>query len=341
MWIQSAKEVPLGTIATAVGLAQKRGRSFGPCPHCGAETRGSNDKRGPVGVTRDDRAWKCHACGSGGDAIDLVAIKMEGDRLRNLTAEKKRSVKEWFLQSGWIEEQTNGTPVTQPQRREPRKRQRPSQEEVIALWSASRKIETLTGSNTDTAVLRFLERRQFDIPSLIKSGVARVLPDPNQYTWPDWWPRRWSSQWKLIVPAFEIDGTFASIHARSVFDRKDAPKTRWPLGVEAGGLFMANREGMMLMKGSATKDLQGLLICEGITDLIMACSEAAKANTKLAIISGASGSFSSLSRLNVPDNATIYIGCDPDEQGDEYASTIAKTLAPRKVYRLPLERTIA
>ena len=341
MWIQSAKEVPLGTIATAVGLNPGRGRSLSPCPHCGAETRGSNDRRGPVGVARDDRGWKCHACGACGDGVDLVAMKLEGDRLRNLTAEKKRTVREWYLQRGWIAQHTNGTPVAQPKRREPRERQRPKQEEVLALWAASRKIETLTDSGVDAAVLRFLERRQFDIPSLIKSGVARVLPHPDQHYWPQWWPKRWSSQWKIIVPAFEIDGTFASIHARSVFDRDDAPKTRWPMGVEAGGLFMANREGMMLMKGSPAKDLHGLLICEGITDLLMACSEVTKANTKLAIISGASGSFSSLSSLNVPDNAAIYIGCDPDEQGDEYASTIAKTLAPRKVYRLPLERTLA
>jgi len=60
---------------------------------------------------------------------------------------------------------------------------------------------------------------------------------------------------------------------------------------------------------------------------------------KLAVLGGTSGSFSSVSELNIPKGLKIYIGTDPDEKGEEYAQTIRLQLNGRVTYRIPLNRS--
>jgi len=44
------REAPLGALAEACGLAAGQGGSWGPCPACAADRRGSSDARGPVNL---------------------------------------------------------------------------------------------------------------------------------------------------------------------------------------------------------------------------------------------------------------------------------------------------
>ena len=141
--------------------------------------------------------------------------------------------------------------------------------------------------------------------------------------------------WRLIVPAFDANGSFCSLHARAVTQTNGAPKTLWPSGFQAGGLFMPNRHAVKMMKGEA-KELDGVLFVEGITDFLKVTAEAEKDSLRLAVLGGTSGSFSSAGKLNIPDDIDIYVGTDPDQKGDEYANTIQMQLSPRACYRLPL-----
>src|SRR5262245_61128601 len=69
-----------GVIETALLLGLiVVGRALGPCPACGAECRGSSDRRPPIGITANGLGWKCHACGAKGDAVTLAALKLTGE----------------------------------------------------------------------------------------------------------------------------------------------------------------------------------------------------------------------------------------------------------------------
>ena len=77
-WIARLHAVDVAEVAEAVGLTQLRSRSWGPCPACTSEKRGSHDKRGAIGIRRDGRGWACHACKTTGDAVGLAAWTLFG-----------------------------------------------------------------------------------------------------------------------------------------------------------------------------------------------------------------------------------------------------------------------
>ena len=136
------------------------------------------------------------------------------------------------------------------------------------------------------------------------------------------------------MPAFNANGEFVSLHTRAVDVPKSGPKTLWPKGFEAKGLFMPNRFAVKMMRGN-TQDIDGLLFVEGITDFIKCSAEVEDLGINLAVLGGTSGSFSSVSELNIPKDLKVYIGTDPDEKGEEYAQTIRLQLKGRSTYRIP------
>jgi 5S rRNA maturation endonuclease (ribonuclease M5) len=209
---------------------------------------------------------------------------------------------------------------------------RPPINEVHALWRKSYKLNQLT---QDDDVLAFLQSRELNLDALARTGVARVTPNRRDYDWPKWWPGGRSMMWRLIVPAFDTNGTFCSLHARAIGQTNGAPKTLWPSGFQAGGLFMPNRHAVKMLKGDAT-GIDSVLFVEGITDFLKVVSEAEQESLQLAVFAGTSGSFGSVSKINIPDDVDVYIGTDPDAKGDEYAQTIQMQLSPRTCYRLAL-----
>jgi twinkle protein len=86
-----------------VGMKTSIGSSAGPCPACSAARRGTGDRRGPVGIGADGRAWKCHRCEASGDVIDLVAYTTWSRRFRELSGDERENVRAWFQRAGVIE----------------------------------------------------------------------------------------------------------------------------------------------------------------------------------------------------------------------------------------------
>lgn len=333
MWIESAQNLSIAGVAKRLGLGSRRSNSLSPCPACGVEDRSSSDKRGPVGQTRDTKGWRCHVCSAGGDVVDLVSHALKGGRFRNLVKVDQHEVRSWFTAEGVVPSDTKKP--TKPQA--PRERVRPPVLEVAELWKASAPIEHLPNTSSNNRVKEFLVDRQFDIDLLSESKIVRVLPEKRDYRWPSWWPGTWSSIYRLAVPAFETNGQLASIHVRAIGGKNVKPKSRWPKGFEAGGLFLANKQGIELLRGNPSKSLEGLLICEGITDMLRACCSVIHEKMNIAILSGTSGSFREMSKIVIPKNLDVYIATDPDEQGEQYASLIHKAVAPHAVYRLNLD----
>lgn len=331
MWIQKAKGTPLDVAAQRLQLTVKKGRSVSPCPACGAIYRGSEDKRGPVGMNGAGTAWQCHCCGKRGDVVDLVSYALFDKKLREMSADQKKKVRDWFENTGFIEQYQHVEPVIH-------KPKRPNVEQVASLWRASTPLNKMNGCREDQMVRDFLSFRKFDLELLAQTGMVKAIPLRNQYNWPEWWPGFWSPTWRLVTPAFEINGRVASLHARAVSNKAVKPKSRWPKGCEANGLLLANRQGVKLLRGSADSELEALLICEGITDLFRAASAAIHEKMNVAILAGTSGSFSRIKQISIPDSLDIVICTDPDETGDAYAENIKKNLDGKKVYRMKLEK---
>ena len=124
-------------------------RGLTPCPVCGAELRGREDRRAPVSLYRrgEEEAWHCKAggCGAGGGSAALLAairfgiIPPKGDpRWAEVMAE------------------LDGAPAPPPtirRRRPPEALQAPIATETVfppvsevnALWSASTRLRDQIG----------------------------------------------------------------------------------------------------------------------------------------------------------------------------------------------------
>lgn len=329
MWLHAAEKIAVTEVAQRLGLQSLKSNSWGPCFSCGALNRGSKDKRGTIGLRTDNKGWTCHRCDAGGSGIDLVSFHVGGSKFSGLDQLSKKKVQVWF--EGEI---NDGIPI--PDEPPKLRGSRPPVVEVQSLWTASMKLNQV--KDNDTAI-SFLKGRNLNLGALSKSGVVRITPDRSKYEWPSWWPAGRSQLWRLIVPAFDENGKFVSLHGRAVQTPDSAPKTLWPKGFEAKGLFMPNRHAVKMLRGQAT-DLDGLLFVEGLTDFMKCSSEVEDLNLNLAVLGGTSGSFSAVSKLKIPKNLKIYIGTDPDEQGREYASRIQLQLPDRTTYRIPLENFV-
>jgi len=354
MWIEQARQVSLQAAGLAEGMAIVR-NSIAPCPMCGATKRSGNDKRGPIGFSKDGYGWLCHRCGVKGDVVDLISIKLCGNLFRNIDKPEQQSVRAWFAQRGAcppINGANHGPAVgsspPQPlQKRDPRQvetgRDRPPQDELRSLWAAT--LSIIEGLNLapeySDHLNDWLIKKDLSPVLCSKLNLVRVLPARPDYNWPDWWPMFWANDYRLAAPVYEMDGTFASIHSRTCCDEKQKPKTRWPRGYKAGGLLMANPMAVKMMRGDPLDfggDIPGLLVCEGFTDFLRGALTAMNEGLALPIIAGTSGCFRSLREMKIPEGLNIFIATDPDDAGDEYADIISKQLAAYPTYRLPLKQ---
>lgn len=87
-------------VAPSIGLRSGPLRSLGPCPSCGEARRGTGDRRGPIGLTPNERGWKCHRCDATGDVIDLVSYSIGKRRFRELGEQDREAVRGLFERLG-------------------------------------------------------------------------------------------------------------------------------------------------------------------------------------------------------------------------------------------------
>jgi archaellum biogenesis ATPase FlaH len=96
-WIAAVKAHDLTQLLPMAGRTPGRLGSFGPCPACGQEHRGSDDRRGACGMAGDRRGWTCHRCGVKGDALDLLAYARIGSRSSDLTRDQWADLRDWCV----------------------------------------------------------------------------------------------------------------------------------------------------------------------------------------------------------------------------------------------------
>jgi hypothetical protein len=103
-WVDRVKST-IGIEAALATLGLRRGRmaSWGPCPLCRAEQRGSGDNRLPIGIGREKGKWHCWKCQEGGDVLDLVAALRLGQRTEGLDGGRWAVVREACVAFGWCD----------------------------------------------------------------------------------------------------------------------------------------------------------------------------------------------------------------------------------------------
>lgn len=338
-WMEQANKAPVHEVFVECGL-EKIGNGYGPCPECGAEKRGSKDKRGAIKINAQKTGWACIACGVKGDLLNLLGFCQYGKTLKDLDDEGRDSVRDWFASRGWCDgkDAFGGSmpPVAPPPSSAPgdvyTPPNYPPPKELKRFWDASKKIN----GSLDQDVRAFFRERRWDPKLVADVGACRISPQAEDLnTWPAWWPQGRASTWRLLVPAFTTDGVMTSIQGRATTPvHNGSPKVLWPKGCDAVDLIMPDTVGWLFLKGRLKPKL--VIICEGLTDRIALSIHKAQLGKNVAILGCASGGFKALGRIEWPKWTPIYSVTDPDEAGDLYNEQIATAISPAPLRRLIL-----
>ncbi len=220
-WIGEARARPVVEVAEALGLKPgARGKGWGPCPACSATTRGTNDKRGPVGLGNDGRGWECYRCGAKGDGVALVAYALgHGER------QAVGPVAAWFRVRGWVADRSPSSTsrpvpvrpvVAPPPAPAPAPPARLDPAEVRALWAACPSVEVeavapwfdvrARGLGLDGARVR----RVVEALDLARSCVRVGLDLP---AWARIGRTSWAEGWPLVLPCHNAEGELVALRA--------------------------------------------------------------------------------------------------------------------------------
>lgn len=343
-WMAQARR-PIVEVAHYLGLEGDARRGV-PCPACRAP--GRDARRLPAGLTPDGMGWRCHRCQAGGDSLEYLALALFGRRVRDLGPDDRGALRARSAGAGASAPRGQGfTPLGAVLDEVlPTIGRRPPREEVDALWERCRPLASLVDSRSafDAQARAFLQTRGFlrMAREIADADLGRITPPPAVGGWPTWWPAGRAWTWRLVVRAFESDGTPASLHARATCTpRPGQPKTLWPgPGASgerhtAGRLLFACPTAQRLMRGESCS-IHTVLVCEGLTDWLAAAADCvAHQRLDWAVLGGTSGSFPALARVRWGPSPVRFVALvDGDDAGDRYFAQIREALPGRDLRRV-------
>lgn len=359
-WFEDARKASLSEVVEALGLRQGR-QSFGPCPHCGAETREKGRSRHPIGMTIDRQGWRCFPCGLTGNVINLVCLCLLG------TSKAQRSqwneVRRWFASYHWCEglPGDNQAPPPKVIKKRPPRKSSPDHSEALARFKSAvqdfwaRSLTPLNQKSKATEqALSWLYERGFTesyITNIIDHDLARVLnhgtPCPK---WARFAGRPWNKQgYHLVFPAFNSSGEIASLRARKIHS-SPGPKSIAPDGAgafpTARNFVQVNDMGQRLLETGKkpewwAKDVPiKVVVVEGEPDFLSWAARVSDADEHpLAVFGIWSGAWTSEIAARIPDSSRVIIRTDHDKAGHQYAEKVRSTLSNRCVVLRTENRT--
>lgn len=324
-------------VGQALGLLAGPSHSLSPCPACGAAQRGSQDRRGPIGVRRDDTGWHCHRCHVQGDAVSLVACCVT--RKTKLDTAGWRAVIEVCRKAGLCS--VNGGPLPPKAAPSLLMPHRPPEHGVQRFWSNCVRV------TDDHEVVHWLGKRGLDAGIVEDRDLVRVLP--ANALCPRWarfcgGPWEHSTPWtetshRVIFPLWGPTGTMETVHARAVhpLDVKGRDKAASPAGYQVSGTVMADVTARALLKGGPPRwwRTRDVFIVEGAPDfLTWATRFGDAAEGAPAILGVIAGSWSEAIASRIPSNCRVLVMTHDDQAGEKYAAAIINSLLGRcAVYR--------
>ena len=357
---EGLRGVDVGHVAGAIGLSPARGGSWGPCPCCGADRRGTDDARGPIG-TSGAGGWTCHRCDATGDGAALVlavatgATSADGAAVARAEALAVDVGLLWpqgppgaFHRPGGYRHQsasrgapqgpTSAHPDAIPRRTADELR-RPSADEVADVW---RRCEPVT---IHPAVERCLRDRGWtwvDLQAVVDLDLARALPLTvgELPGWAGYGRSPWTVGGRLILPCFGPAGEIVQLRARWVLPIEDSPawavkgdrlrfKEHGGTGITHGGCVYANPAGRAMLAGDGPPAGE-VVIAEGWPDFARWSVRAPPGAAVLGVWSGAwTGEIGAALAARIPDGARVDVATDADPAGDAYARSIMQTIGAR------------
>ncbi len=368
-WLDAARVVPTLEVVRELALSLGRdGKSFGPCPNCGAERRSnpgrSLDKRGRCRLLPDGKGWACcsngtDGCGAKGDGPGLVAWTLLGRQWGKGDHEASSTVRQWYAERGWCEAWTGGVhPLSTPVHPRPRVHQaspvepppaRPPAAEVAELWARCVPVVA------DAEVAAWLAGRDDGAidPELVAAlDLARALPADlaKLPRWARYKGKPWTqSGHRVVVQVWEADPDnagllrVAGLHARNILPKciaenaDDCPtpgrcgkhdKAGWPSGAQAVRLIFATT-------ADPRGGLQLVELAEGVPDWLRLALDRAARPERSAVWGVTAGSASPELAELVPAGWPVVVRTHDDDAGNKYAEAWRKLLAARgcKLYR--------
>jgi hypothetical protein len=336
-WITRSNELGVFEVAQELGLkvTPARGANGGciyGCPLCGAEKRHSSrgDRRGAIGIRRDDMGWRCFECDASGDAVDFAAAVLRGKRYRDLSDGARAEVREWCMRYVGLVEGVPMSPLPRAPRTIVPAPGYPPESEVLAFYN-----DACIPLDQDPEAMAYARHRGIDVGRAVDRNLVRVLPAGAAVPpWATSWGRR---GYRLIAPVHDVRGVMRSVLGRSVALTPPIPKSVAPTGYARSGLIMGDGLGKWLLAngecpGFLPADERRVLICEGEVDWAIACSTWAEGDAAAPATLGiVSGSWTPAIAGRIPDGFTVAIATDSDPAGDRYADEIVQTFAGRNV----------
>lgn len=330
-WLDQVRERGVLAVGKALGLQETRRGSLAPCPSCGRETRSSHDRRGPIGVRRDNEGWVCHRCDARGDPVTLAAWVLAG------TAQPVDWKRIWVecadagICNGPEPRHGSTTPRKRPRMfRSPRIVSAPYVPRYPGNAEAHRFWEQCRPVIEDADVASWLAGRGFAPEVITRLDLVRALPTRSD-SLPDWAQmgrNSWAqSSHRVIARFWNAQGDLATVHARAT--RSDAkPKGLSPRGFDIQGTVLANRSGVELLRSGTTD--RRVLIAEGVPDWLVWSCWAEQAGSKAPAVLGViSGSWTDDLAARIPDQTRVLIRTHDDKAGHKYADKIAASLLRR------------
>lgn len=348
-WIADVKRRSIAQVAPALGI-ERRGRdSYGPCPACGADRRGSQDRRGPIGAR--GYGWRCWAsgCDARGSGIDLIAwIEIGRPPRRGDPGDWSRIHARAYQIGATAEAPTAEAPLPPPRplprAAPPAPRPYPESARLAELlsygtWAATDSEsgrrwleETIPtyrpGSDLPRHLVRILPTRREIVD---RYGIRAVKGAPRLPSWARWRGRSWvDAGYRILIPLYDCRGRVRSVRARHIAGANrpsGAPKGVSPAGRSVAGLVFSNGWGAEALAGRHSP--HSVYLVEGGTDCL-AASIASDPLERRAIYGVISGGWTPEHGARLAamcsDATRITIDTDPDPAGDTYADRIAETI---------------
>ena len=217
----------MGSIASKLHLNKgKDQRSYGPCPCCGAEQRGSSDKRLPLGASENEKGWQCFKCKAKGNLSDLVSYTLTGNKYQNCSPSDQATVRGWLDKNGFGQNKrlwsgvTSVNDIVPPKYKQPPKQEKPYTGGFAWVEDGWKEYKQNLSTEKGKPVYDYLVNGRKLSPSVIDAADLGVYYDKFGKPW-------------LTVPLKDSDGKVVNIRFRSVPPNKKefraCPKRPLPL----------------------------------------------------------------------------------------------------------------
>jgi KaiC/GvpD/RAD55 family RecA-like ATPase/5S rRNA maturation endonuclease (ribonuclease M5) len=306
-------QLTMDDVAGFLGMQKGRMRSYGSCPACGAEKRGSTDSRLPIGVTPNSRGWHCFKCSVSGNMVDLLSYSIGSSIYKECSESSKEQILEWLLERGFGEQKvekkfTSSSKITSKviEREQPKPKIDTTSDFRWEkdLW---RQYKANLNSEQGKNVLEYLinERKftkqmidLYDLGAMFANGV----------------------EW-LVIPFHDPTGKVVNMKFRSINTEKKQYRA-------CRGCPQVLYSAQFLSK----KKVDPVIIVEGEMDVIaMRCYGY---NNVVSATTGAGTNWSDEFLDQIEQYKSFSIFYDNDQSGDSGAINLAKKIGTYRAFRV-------